>query len=77
MVRHTNSIRDPLGEIFLIIERTKRLDPEAFSRHICADGMPGPFVDPDEGRRLAAYQKACAAVRNAIEENNRPLFRGH
>lgn len=77
MVRDTGSIRDPLGEIFLIIECTKRLDPEAFSRHICADGMPGPFVDPDEGRRLAAYQKACAAVREAVQENDRPLFPRH
>jgi len=62
------STRDPLADTYLIIERTKRLDPEAFMRHVGADGMPGPFVDPDEGRRIAAYEKARATLSAAGRE---------
>lgn len=71
MIRQTDSIRDPLGEVFLIIERTKRLDPEAFTRHIGADGMPGLFVIPDDSRRRAAYEKACAEVSERLRNGDR------
>lgn len=55
-------MQDLLADTYLIIERTRRLDPDAFMRDVGADGMPGPFVDPDDSRRLAAYEKACAVV---------------
>lgn len=77
MMRQTDFMRDSLGDIFLIIERTQRLDPEAFTRHIGEDGMPGPFVNPDDSRRFAAYQKACAEVSESLRNDGRPLFRHH
>lgn len=70
-------MRDPLQETYIIIERTRRLDPEAFARHVGPDGMPGPFVDPDDDRRLAAYQKARATVSEKAREEDKLLFRGH
>lgn len=70
-MHQTDSTRDSLREIFLIIERTKRLDPEAFARHRSSDGMPGLFVEPDESRRSAAYERARTEVRKSLSSNDR------
>lgn len=70
-MHQTDSIRDPIREIFLIIERTKRLDPEAFARRVSSEGVPGPFVEPDESRRSAAYERARTEVREDLTDNNR------
>lgn len=49
-------------DIYLIIERTKHLDPQAFMMKVDAEGMPAGFVDPDNSRRTAAYLRACAEL---------------
>lgn len=49
-------------DMFKVIERTKRIDPDAFLMNVDASGYPAGFVLNDDARREAAYQIACAEL---------------
>ena len=53
---------DTSVDTYVLIERTKQLDPEAFRMKVDENGMPAGFVDADDSRRNAAYAKACAEL---------------
>ena len=51
-----------LADIYVVIERTKRIDPAAFEMKIGSDGLPAGFIDSDRSRRSAAYIAACTEL---------------